>query len=155
MTQHQKESVVYLREAQLTYRRRNDGALRRTPLRSSRDVYAVLRPLLEDRICESVVVLAVCARHLPIGFHEVARGGVSECAVRAADVFRYPLVAGAHAFILAHNHPSGNSEPSPEDIAFTRRLQRASDLLGVKFLDHLVIGEDSYTSFLDVGLMSQ
>ena len=73
--------------------------------------------------------------------------------VTAADALKYPLIVGARAIVVAHNHPSGNHEPSSDDIALTTRLRSASKLLGIDLLDHIVVGADGYTSFLDAGLM--
>lgn len=86
-----------------------------------------------------------------IGFHEVARGSVASCAVVPADVFRYPLIAGAPAVVIAHNHPSGELAPSTEDLLVTTRLRDAGKLLGIALLDHIIVSEHGYYSFLDDG----
>jgi DNA repair protein RadC len=67
-------------------------------------------------------------------------------------VFREAVRRGAHAVILAHNHPSGNPEPSPEDVRLTERLREAGALLGIVVLDHLVIGDGRFTSLRERGL---
>jgi len=100
---------TYIREAELTYRRRKTphvlGEPAFTTVRSSADVAPVARALIGTRVTESFIVLALSCKHKVIGFHEVARGSVSACPVVLGDVFRYPLIAGAAAIIVAHYVP--------------------------------------------------
>jgi DNA repair protein RadC len=79
-------------------------------------------------------------------------GTVSACQVRVAEVFREAVRRNASALILAHNHPSGMADPSPEDVRLTREVVQAGRLLGVDVLDHLIIGADAYTSLRERGL---
>ncbi|MBN2340180.1 MAG: DNA repair protein RadC [Deltaproteobacteria bacterium] len=87
--------------------------------------------------------------------HEVivAMGSVDECRVIPREVYRPLIMEAAARTIMLHNHPSGDPQPSPEDIALTQRLWRVGELLGISMLDHLVIGNDSYCSFRDMGLL--
>ena len=145
----------YIREAELTYRRRKTpdvvGEPAFTTVRSSADVAPVARALIGTRVTESFIVLALSCRHKVIGFHEVARGSVSACPVVLGDVFRYPLIAGAAAIIVAHNHPSGDVTPSAEDVVITQRIVDASALLGLQVLVHLIVSDERHYSFLDAG----
>ena len=75
------------------------------------------------------------------------------CAVVPGDVFRSLLREAASGVIFVHNHPSGDARPSAEDCALTARLIEAGALLGVRVLDHVIIGREGYFSFLDRGLM--
>jgi DNA repair protein RadC len=146
---------VYLREAKLTYRtvlRHPHTKFQLTTVRCSEDAYRLLGPLLRDLVTESLVVLALTARHAALGYHEVARGSVNLAGCAPADVFRFPLLAGAAGIILAHNHPSGNEMPSSEDLVFTESLARFGAALGIEVIDHLVIGS-SYFSMLDHGVV--
>ena len=70
------------------------------------------------------------------------------------DVFRNLVREAAAGVVFAHNHPSGEPTPSAEDIALTERLRRAGDLLGLRVLDHVILGHEGYFSFLDAGLLS-
>ena len=146
--------TTYVREVELSYRRRASAAVQDTKgIATSRDVVALVQPLIGNRIVESLLVLALSARNRVLGYHEVGRGTVSSCGVERADVFRYPLVVGANAVIVAHNHPSGSATPSEEDIAFTRVLVQAGKILGLPVLDHVIVADEASYSFLDAGLM--
>jgi DNA repair protein RadC len=80
--------------------------------------------------------------------------GLLDCnQVHPREVFADPLMDRAAAIIVAHNHPSGTLEPSPEDLALTQRLQRAGELLGIKILDHLIVSADGFVSLKQSGHM--
>lgn len=82
-----------------------------------------------------------------IGFFDIARGNLDSCPVHPREVFQ-PVVATAKcsAVIVAHNHPSGDPTPSPEDIEITKRLIEAGNLLGIRVIDHLVVGDGLWES---------
>ncbi len=94
-----------------------------------------------DADAETMVVLMVNTRRRIIGFARVASGTLDTILVHPREVFKLALVQGAAAVILMHNHPSGDSTPSEQDIKVTRDLARAGQLLQVEVLDHIVIGE--------------
>jgi len=78
--------------------------------------------------------------------------GLLDCKqVHPREVFADPLMDRAASVILAHNHPSGTLEPSAEDLALTRRLQKTGELLGIKVLDHLILGPEGYASMRQLG----
>ncbi|MDR1816087.1 MAG: DNA repair protein RadC [Clostridiales Family XIII bacterium] len=81
-----------------------------------------------------------------IGDALIARGGLCGVGVDPGDVFRPAVKRGAWGVVLVHNHPSGHPEPSEEDVALTKRLRDAGELLGIKVLDHIVIGKGKYVS---------
>lgn len=122
---------------------------------SSRDVDAALRPRLADADAERFVAIALDAKNRPIGEVEVARGGLTACPVSPGDVFRALIKEAAAGVVFVHNHPSGEPSPSAEDVELTERLRAAGELLGVKVLDHVIIGREGYFSFLDAGLLSR
>jgi len=85
---------------------------------------------------------------------EVARGGLHGCSVSPRDILRIGLIAGASGIILVHNHPSGNPTPSAEDIAMTKLVQAAAEVVGLALLDHVIIASSTkYSSMLDLGVM--
>lgn len=121
---------------------------------SSRDVDAALRPRLAREEVEHFLAIPLDAKHRPTGTLRLSTGSLVACPVEPATVFRALVRHAAAAVVFVHNHPSGHPEPSPEDVALTRRLCDAGDLLGVEVLDHVIIGAEGYFSFLDAGLLA-
>lgn len=113
---------------------------------------AVFATLDEDR--EHFVILALDAKNTARGFKAVATGGMSAGCVDPKTVFRDALALGAYALVVAHNHPSGDPMPSPEDKAVTKRLCEGGQLLGMPVRDHIVLGDAGrFFSFRREGLM--
>ncbi len=83
---------------------------------------------------------------------EVSVGSLNQSIVHPRELFKTALLSSAAAIILVHNHPSGDPTPSREDIEITRRLKEAGEILGVKLLDHIIVGS-SYLSFTERGLL--
>ena len=102
---------------------------------------------------ECFSVLYLNTRNQPVGCERVAVGGLNVAALQPRDVFGPALTIGAAAVILAHNHPSGDPTPSPEDLAVTRHLQEAGRLLGVEVLDHLVVCAERFRSLRESGAL--
>ncbi len=122
------------------------------PVRCARDLLPHLAPLRVGRT-EALGVLALDARcGLLGGLVLVAEGGLMHVTVAPREVYAPALERGAAAIVIAHNHPTGVAEPSPEDIAFTRLMGRAGKILGVRLLDHLVVTRRGYLSFREAGL---
>jgi DNA repair protein RadC len=121
---------------------------------SSRDVAEYFEPRLRAEVNESLHVAGLDAKNQVRLVQCVARGGVSTCAVSPADVLRPLLLNACSGAIVVHNHPSGDPTPSRDDIELTTRLVRGGTLLGVRVVDHVIIGADGYFSFLDGGLLA-
>jgi DNA repair protein RadC len=83
----------------------------------------------------------------------VSVGSLNQSIVHPREVFKTACLSNAAALILIHQHPSGDSTPSSEDIAITRRLKEAGEIMGIKVLDHIIVGEGEYLSFVERGLM--
>jgi DNA repair protein RadC len=120
-------------------------------LRTSADVARVLRPHFNRIDREKFVVVLLSAKHRPIAVNTVSIGSLTASIVCAREVFRPAVALPTAALILAHNHPSGDSAPSAEDIALTRRLRQAGELLGIPVLDHVILGDGQHYSFADSG----
>lgn len=102
---------------------------------------------------EVLGVMSLDAGCSPLGgFVPVAYGGLMHVTVMAREVFAPAIERHAAAVVLAHNHPSGSLEPSPEDIDFTRQMSRAAGVLGIRLLDHLVVARRGYLSLREAGL---
>lgn len=122
---------------------------------TSHDIVALLAPRIRDSDIEHFMVVPLDARNRPISVIEVSRGSITACPVAPADVFRAIVCEAAPAVVFVHNHPSGDPQPSPEDIALTDRLVTASRLLGVHVVDHVIIAREGHFSFLDAGLLAR
>ena len=109
------------------------------------------RALRWDR--EHFLILALNGRHQVIGYDLVSIGTLMASLVHPREVFKPLILANALAFILVHNHPSGDPSPSSEDEALTRKLKEAGDILGIKLLDHVVLGHDRFYSMSSKGLL--
>jgi len=121
---------------------------------SSRSAAQVARTLIGDLAQETALVLFLSARRTIIGHGIAGTGGVTQCVVEAASVYRLALLAGADSIIFAHNHPSGVTEPSADDVFLTRRLEEAGKVIGVPLLDSIVVGDgDGFYSFAEHGLI--
>lgn len=125
----------------------------RPALTSPRDSAAFLKARMADRPYEVFAVLFLDNRHRVLAFEEMFRGTLDGVSVHAREVVRAALEHNAAACILAHNHPSGVSEPSAADRNITRQLRDALQLIGVRVLDHLVIGAGEPTSMAARGLI--
>jgi len=122
-------------------------------LRSSREVYRSLAPGLRDLRREVFVVVLLDGRNRKMDEMRVSEGSLSASIVHPREVFLPAVRVSAAAILVAHNHPSGDPRPSPEDREVTWRLAEAGDLLGIRLLDHLIVGETAYWSFADEGAL--
>jgi DNA repair protein RadC len=102
---------------------------------------------------EHFTALFLNTRNAPIGWREIGRGSVSASIVHPRECFLSAISLAASSVILAHNHPSGDSSPSKDDLELTHRLVKAGELLGIEVLDHLIIVESGFLSLKERGLM--
>ena len=99
------------------------------------------------------MIMCLTTKHRVIAYHEVSRGILDSTLVHPREVFRAAILANAAGIVAGHNHPSGDPTPSPDDIALTRRLAAAGEVLGVPLLDHIIVGDGRYYSFKEVGCL--
>lgn len=121
---------------------------------SSRSIHVLIRERILSEMVEVLYVVCLDNQNRVVHLAEVARGGLSSCAVTARDILTVVLMTGANAFVLVHNHPNGSNRPSNEDIVMTHKVEEASKVIGVQLTDHIIVsGWESYYSFLDSGLI--
>lgn len=131
----------------------NSPASSRAQVTCDGDAARLLRPGLEVLDREHFVVMLLDTKHRVIGFNTVAIGTIDGAVVSPRETFKPALLANATAIIMAHNHPSGDPTPSPEDVAVTRNIVEAGRILGVEVLDHIIVGEGRFVSLKERGLM--
>ena len=123
-------------------------------LRQSRDVADLMADVVAGLDREAFFVVLLDGKNRASGINLVSLGSLTAALVHPREVFKPAIAGSAAALVLVHNHPSGDPTPSEEDRLLTARLCQAGDLLGIKILDHLVIGEGgSYRSLADDGLL--
>jgi DNA repair protein RadC len=115
-------------------------------IQSPEDAAQILMPLLAHREQETMVVMPLSTRNHVLDVIEMYRGSLNSSMVRVGELFKPALQRNAAAILIAHNHPSGDPGPSPEDVELTRAVVNAGKLLDVDVLDHLVIGLSRWIS---------
>jgi DNA repair protein RadC len=125
----------------------------RTKLRSAADVADYLQHL-KSAEQEHLWCLGLDAHHRVVTSNCVALGTVNEVKVVQRDVFRELVRANCLAFIIVHNHPSGESLPSPQDTNLTNSLQKSGAMLGISLLDHVIVAGESYYSYAERGQLT-
>ncbi len=126
----------------------------RPVISSPADAAALLSYEMSGLEQEHLRVILLDTRNHVLEIREVYRGSVNSAQVRIAEVFRDAVRRNATAIVVAHNHPSGDPTPSPEDIALTRALVQAGKLLDILVLDHLIIGKGRFVSLKERGVIS-
>lgn len=116
-------------------------------IKSAKDVFNLFRERLRDEKQENFIVLILNARNAVVHEQLVTKGILDASLIHPREVFRTAVKNAASRLILVHNHPSGDNAPSKEDISITKKLSKAGEILGIKILDHIIIGRDSYWSW--------
>lgn len=124
----------------------------RPQITSPADVANLLMLEMSHLEQEHLKVVSLNTKNLVLRHFTVYIGSINSSAVRVGEVFKEALKQNAAAIIVAHNHPSGDPSPSPEDVAVTKEIVQAGELLGVDVLDHLVIGQGRWVSLRERGL---
>ncbi len=133
---------------------RPDGPEDPPSIGSPYDVYRLLGPEMSVLAQEQLRVLLLDNNNNVIGQRVIYQGNVNSSMVRAAEVLRPAVVEAVPGVIVVHNHPSGDPDPSPNDVQITRKLRQAAELLDIELLDHVVIGMKRHVSLKDRGLMT-
>jgi DNA repair protein RadC len=125
----------------------------RYELTSPQNVVKSVRASIEDKAKEHFKLVLLNVRNSILDISTISVGTVNASLVHPREVFKKAIAHGASSVVLAHNHPSGNAEPSEDDVKLTRRLVEAGKLLGIEVLDHVIITATGYTSFKESGLL--
>jgi DNA repair protein RadC len=153
MKQNQQTNVS---EVKLSYKNRVKAA-DRVKISCSRDAYKVFMDNWNPEIIEFVEefkILLMNRSNSVLGILDISKGGISGTVTDVRVVFQAAIKGNASGIICAHNHPSGNLNPSESDTRLTQKLKEAGNLMDIQLLDHLIIAtEDDYYSFADNGLL--
>ena len=130
-------------------------ASERPKVKSSKDAERCFRSIWSDKIeyVEECYVLLLNRDNKVLGFVKISTGGTVGTVVDIKLLFHAALKANAHSIILAHNHPSGNLQPSNADIELTKRVKEAGNLMEIPLLDHFILTAEGYYSFTDEGVL--
>ncbi len=115
------------------------------------DAADLFRALVGDADREHLVAMFLDTHNRFIGVHTISIGTLEATVVHPREVFKAAILANAACLVLAHNHPSGRSEPSDMDLRVTMEMVRAGQLLDIPVMDHVVVGQPGYTSLLMIG----
>ncbi len=138
---------------ELGKRCQSEEAVKRSSVTSSHDIYEIVYPLLSDLSHEEIWVLLLNRANHIIDTVKTSQGGVSGTVFDIKLIMKHAVEKLATSMILCHNHPSGNVQPSKKDIEITGKTGEAARILDIKLLDHIIIGNRGYYSFLDEGLL--
>ena len=122
------------------------------PFRSAGDIYRLFEGLAEMPV-ETFLALHLDGKNRLVGMTTCSLGTLTSSLVHPRDVFRVAIANLTAGLIFLHNHPSGDPAPSQEDTQITRRLVEVGKLVGIRCLDHIIVGQGSYFSFADQGLL--
>jgi len=122
-------------------------------LDSSETVAKFLQKSIGRQKKENFVMLSLDTRNNLVKISDISVGTLNASIVHPREVFKEAVQASAAQIIIAHNHPSGSPEPSPEDVALTRRLEEAAKIFGIELLDHIIVTQDKFSSLKEQGLI--
>lgn len=122
---------------------------------SPEDAYKAITTItnVQEEAQEVFGILILNTKNKIVAVHEISRGTLSSTPLHPREVFKPAVLHNAAAIICFHNHPSGDTEPSKDDIEATKRLIEAGKIMGIEILDHIIVGDDRYVSLKERGVM--
>lgn len=133
------------------YKRREIRQKRSKCIRSSKDIYCIMRPLLADMEIEEFWLLPLTRCNGTMKPIRISSGAIDQTSVDVRVIMRKLIEVGATQFAMAHNHPSGNRMPSRDDNRLTEKIKEAAEIFNIRMLDHLIITFEDYYSYCDEG----
>lgn len=131
----------------------SSASVKSYPIRTAEDVYTLYLASMKNLKKEIFSVMLLNSKNRLMKTVTISEGALTGTIVHPREVFNPAIRESAHGVIFTHNHPSGDPEPSAEDIALTRRLVEAGKLMGIRVIDHLIIGDNRYYSFSDNNML--
>ena len=145
------KSITILAALELGKRRKLREHAERLTIRSSEDIYHLFHPLLCDLPYEEFWVLLLNQAAKVIDKVRISRGGIDQTTADVRSILREALLQRATQIALVHNHPSGNTRPSNDDLRLTQQARQAAQTMNIRLLDHVIVTDGSYYSFCDEG----
>lgn len=145
------KSITIMAALELGKRRKMQESSERTVIHSSKDIYELFHPLLCDLPIEEFWILLMNHANKVINKIRISQGGITQTAADVRSILREALLQRATVLALVHNHPSGNTKPSREDLLLTEKICRGAKTMDIHVIDHLIITENGYYSFNDEG----
>jgi len=126
-----------------------EGSIQYLPrkISSPSDCVELIRKYIDESDREMFIVITLDTKQQPALIQTCSLGTLNSSLVHPREVYKLAVLSNANTIIVGHNHPSGVSKPSESDRSITRRLEEAGSILGIKLLDHIIIGADDYYSF--------
>ena len=146
------KAISIIAALELGRRRRVEDAVELTKITSSKIIFEIMQPIIGELPHEEFWIVYLNNSNKVISKSQLSKGGITGTLVDTRLVFKTALEMGATGLILCHNHPSGTLVPSDADKQITKKLKLAGDSLEIKVLDHLIVTERSYFSFVDEGI---
>ncbi|HJS00016.1 MAG TPA: DNA repair protein RadC [Flavobacterium sp.] len=146
------KAISIIAAMELGRRRRAEEVIELTKITSSKIVFEIMQPIIGELPHEEFWILYLNNSNKVLSKMQLSKGGITGTMVDVRLVFKTAIELGATAIILCHNHPSGALIPSESDKQITKKLKLAGDSLDVKVLDHLIVTETNYYSFVDEGI---
>ena len=145
------KAVTILAASELGKRRKEEEPKERVQIRCSTDIFAYFHPLMCDLSVEECWVMLLNQAAKVVDAIRISQGGLASTQVDVRCVLREALLKRATAFVLCHNHPSGNVTPSTDDDRLTQALNQASNTMNIRLLDHVIVTDGAYYSYVDEG----
>ena len=147
------KAVTILAASELGKRRKEEEPPQRRVIHSSEDIYSFFYPLLCDLPVEEFWVLLLNQASRVIDAVKIGQGGIVGVTADVRRILREAIVHNAPAFVVCHNHPSGNIRPSSDDNSLTRSLREAAKTMSLRLLDHVILTDGAYYSYNDEGTL--
>ena len=138
-------SLKMIKESSFLYQTRT--------ISSPKDAYEMIKEQLEGLDREQFIIACLNTKNEPTNISVVSVGSLNKAIVHPREAFKTAILSNAASIMAFHNHPSGETTPSQQDIQLTHRLYEAGELLGIKLLDHLIIGDGTFTSLKEKGYL--
>jgi DNA repair protein RadC len=147
------KAISIIAALEIGRRRKMSEIIHKEKITCSRDVYEIFHSTTGDLPYEEFWILLLNRANKIIDKIRISQGGISGTVTDVRLILNECITKKASNLILCHNHPSGNIQPSDSDTAITRKIKSAGDLIDVKVIDHIIVGDNSYYSFADEGMI--